>query len=164
MLIEDVTINRAQEIHLHIRFRGGQTRSLTIPIPPRAWEARQTDPDTLALLDRLLDKHTDAETAAELNHAARRSGTGKPFTAAIVLHIRRARNLPSQAERLQRVACSPSTRSPSNSACTSLTFLETASSLSSWRIRVFAPASSICPSVLNPGASPRSMRSCFSQP
>ncbi len=101
LLIEDVTINRAQEIHLHIRFRGGQTRSLTIPIPPRAWEARQTDPDTLALLDRLLDKHTDAETAAELNHAARRSGTGKPFTAAIVLHIRRARNLPSHAERLQ---------------------------------------------------------------
>ena len=45
---------------------------------------------------------------------------------------------------------------------TALTFLETASSVSSWRIRLFAAASSICPSVLNPGASPRSMRSCFS--
>jgi DNA invertase Pin-like site-specific DNA recombinase len=100
LLIEDVTINRAEEIHLDIRFRGGQTRSMTIPIPLSAWKARQTDPDTLALLDQLLDEHTDAETATELNHAASRSGTGKPFTPAIVLHLRRASNLPSHAQRL----------------------------------------------------------------
>ncbi|MGH2831806.1 MAG: recombinase family protein, partial [Solirubrobacteraceae bacterium] len=100
LLIEDVTINRAEEIHLQIRFRGGQTQTITIPLPLSAWKARQTDPDTLALLDRLLDEHTDAETATELNHAGRRSGTGKPFTTTIVLHLRRANNLPSHAERL----------------------------------------------------------------
>ena len=33
---------------------------MTIPIPLSAWKARQTDPDTLALLDQLLDEHTDA--------------------------------------------------------------------------------------------------------
>jgi hypothetical protein len=101
LLIEDVTINRAQEIHLNIRFRGGQTRSMTIPIPLSAWKARQTNPDTLTLLDRLLDEHTDAETATELNHAGHRSGTGKPFTPTIVLHLRRAGNLPSHTERLR---------------------------------------------------------------
>jgi len=101
LLIEDVTINRGEEIHLDIRFRGGETRSMKIPIPLSAWKARQTDPDTLTLIDRLLDEHTDAETATELNDAGRRSGTGKPFTAAIVLHLRRAHNLPSHPERLQ---------------------------------------------------------------
>ena len=92
---------RPTQIHLHVRFRGGQTTSLTIPIPPNAWQARQTHPDTLALLDRLLDDHTDAEVATELNQAGHRSGTGKPFTAHIVLHLRRANDLPSHHDRLR---------------------------------------------------------------
>jgi len=101
LLIEDVTLDRTDEIHLHIRFRGGQTTSLTVPIPPRAWQARQSHPDTLALLDRMLDTHTDAETAAQLNQAGHVSGTGKPFTAQIVLHLRRNHGLPSHADRLR---------------------------------------------------------------
>jgi hypothetical protein len=101
LLIEDVTINKTDQIHLHIRFRGGQTTSLTIPIPLNSWQARQTDPDTFHMLDRLLDDHTDAETAAQLNAAGRRTGTGKPFTAHIVLHIRRNHQLPSHADRLR---------------------------------------------------------------
>jgi DNA invertase Pin-like site-specific DNA recombinase len=101
LLIEDVTINRAEQINLQVRLRGGQTTSLTIPIPPNAWQARQTNSDTLALLDRLLDKHTDAEVAEELGHAGRRSGMDKPFTARIVLHLRRAHSLPSHAKRLR---------------------------------------------------------------
>ena len=101
LLIEDVTINKTDEIHLHIRFRGGQTTSLTIPIPLNSWQARQTDPDTFAMLDRLLDDHTDAETAQQLNAAGRHTGTNKPFTAHIVHHIRRAHDLPSHADRLR---------------------------------------------------------------
>jgi DNA invertase Pin-like site-specific DNA recombinase/DNA-binding transcriptional regulator YiaG len=101
LLIEDVTLNRTNEIHLHIRFRGGQTQSLTIPIPPRAWEIRQTDTDTLTMLDRLLDQHTDAEVAQQLNKAGRCSGMNKPFTNQIVLQLRREHNLPSHPERLR---------------------------------------------------------------
>jgi DNA invertase Pin-like site-specific DNA recombinase len=101
LLIEDVTLDRADQIHLHVRFRGGQTTSLTTPIPLRSWQARQTDPDTLALLDRLLDDHTDADTAEQLNRAGRLSGTGAPFTARIVLGLRRNHGLPSHADRLR---------------------------------------------------------------
>jgi len=101
LLIEDVTLNRTDVIHAHVRLRGGQCRSLTIPIPPPAWKARETDPDTLALLDRLLDEHTDAETAAKLNTAGHRSGEGKRFTNRIVLGLRRDHNLASHAERLR---------------------------------------------------------------
>jgi DNA invertase Pin-like site-specific DNA recombinase len=101
LLIEDVTLNKTDQIHLHVRFRGGQTTTLTIPIPLNSWQARQTDPDTLATLDRLLDNHTDRETAEQLNAAGRRTGMNKPFTRPIVVHLRRAHELPSHAERLR---------------------------------------------------------------
>jgi DNA invertase Pin-like site-specific DNA recombinase len=101
LLIEDVTLAKTDQIHLHVRLRGGQTTTVTTPIPPNSWQARQTDPATLGLLDRLLDDHTDAETAAELNAAGHRSGEGKAFTPRIVLGLRRAHNLPSHRERLR---------------------------------------------------------------
>lgn len=101
LLIEDVTINKTDQIHLHVRFRGGQTTTLTLPLPLRAWQQRQTDPDTIKLLNRLLDDHTDAESAEQLNTAGRRSGTGQAFNARIVLGIRRYSSLPSHADRLR---------------------------------------------------------------
>ncbi len=101
LLIEDVTLTKTDQIHCHVRFRGGQITTLTIPIPPKAWEAHQTPPDTLALLDRLLDDHTDGEVAEALNLAGHRSGKDKAFTRSIVLHLRRAHQMPSHAERLR---------------------------------------------------------------
>jgi Recombinase zinc beta ribbon domain/Recombinase/MerR HTH family regulatory protein len=101
LLIEDVTLTKTDQIHLHVRFPGGTTTSHAIPIPLSAWKARETSPDTLALLDLLLDQHTDAETAAALNATGHRSGEGKPFTNRIVLHLRRDHHLPSHADRLR---------------------------------------------------------------
>ena len=101
LLVDDVTLHKTDRIHLHVRFRGGQTTSLTVAIPPKAWQARQTHPQTLAVLDRLLDTHTDAQTASVLNAAGHRSGEGKPFTSRIVLETRRNNKLLSHAERLR---------------------------------------------------------------
>jgi hypothetical protein len=101
LLIDDVTLNRTDEIHMHIRFRGGQTTSLTIPLPSRAWHLRATNPNTLAQLDRLLDDHTDAEAAAKLNGAGHHSGDGKQFTNRIVLELRRSHGFPSHHQRLR---------------------------------------------------------------
>jgi hypothetical protein len=101
LLIDDVTLHKTDRIHLHVRFRGGQTHSLVVAIPPTSWQARQTRPDTVAALDRLLNTHTDAETADALNAAGHRSGENKPFTAGIVVHIRRKYHLPSHADRLR---------------------------------------------------------------
>ena len=100
LLIQDVTLTRTDQIHLHVRLRGGQTTSLTIPTPLNAWQARQTDPGTLAALHHLLDGHTDAATAAQLNADGHTTGHGRPFTATIVVGLRRAHQLPSRRERL----------------------------------------------------------------
>ena len=101
LLVEDVTLDKTDVIHLHVRFKGGQTTSLTIPIPLRAWQAHQTAADTLALLDRLLNDHTDAEVADALNAAGHLTGHRQPFTSKVVLHLRRNHQLPSRHERLR---------------------------------------------------------------
>jgi DNA invertase Pin-like site-specific DNA recombinase/DNA-binding transcriptional regulator YiaG len=101
LLIEDVTLVKTDQIHLHVRLRGGQTTtSLALPPPPNAWQLRQTGPNTLHELDRLLDEHPDGEAAQLLNTAGYRS-EGKPFTARRVLAIRKGNNLPSHADRLR---------------------------------------------------------------
>jgi DNA invertase Pin-like site-specific DNA recombinase len=101
LIIDDVTLDKTDVINLNVRFRGGQSASLTVPIPPMAWQTRQTDPDTIAALDRLLDDHTDAETAAALNATGHRSGEGREFTPGIVANLRRAHGLPSRHDRLR---------------------------------------------------------------
>jgi DNA invertase Pin-like site-specific DNA recombinase len=101
LLIDDVTMTKTDRIHLDVRFRGGQATSLDIPIPPPSWQLRQTRPEVLAALDRLLDDHTDAQAATALNAAGHRSGEGKPFTGRIVLELRRSHHLPSHADRLR---------------------------------------------------------------
>jgi hypothetical protein len=101
LLIEDITLNRDQQITAHVRLKGGQAHTLTLPIPPRCWEARKVHPDTVKLIDRLLEDHTDAETAQSLNQAGRRSGTGQPFSSGIVVDVRRDYKLPSHRDRLR---------------------------------------------------------------
>ena len=101
LLIDDITMTKTDRIHLHIWFRGGQATSLSIPIPPPAWKTWETDPAIIAILDRLLDDHTDAQAAAALNAAGHRFGKTKPFTGRIVLDLRRSHHLPSHADRLR---------------------------------------------------------------
>jgi hypothetical protein len=118
LLVDDVTPHKTDRIHLHVRFRGGQTTSLAVAIPPKAWQVRQTHPDTLATLDRLLDTHTDAQTAAALNAAGHRSGEGKPSPVVSCSKRAAATTCPATPSGSTPKACSPKPRSPHSSACT----------------------------------------------
>jgi hypothetical protein len=86
---------------MHVRFRGGTSRTLTRPIPPRSWETWRTDPLVVQEIDRLLDDHTDGEVAAILNERGVHSGTGVVFHAAIVADIRRHYTLADRFTRLR---------------------------------------------------------------
>ena len=77
LLIEDVTLDKTDQIHLHVRFRGGQTTSLTIPIPPNAWQARQTSPDTLAASTGSSTTTPTTKPPQQLNLGGHRSGDGQ---------------------------------------------------------------------------------------
>jgi hypothetical protein len=100
LLIEDVTLNRTDRIHLHVRFRGGQTTSLPLPLPLPIGELRKTPAELIAQLDRLLDDHTEGETAAILNAQGLRSLDGKPFTGYIVKCLAKSHKLASHQARL----------------------------------------------------------------
>jgi DNA invertase Pin-like site-specific DNA recombinase len=87
LLIEDVTVNRGEAITAHVRFRGGSTRTLTLPIPLRAWELKKTSPAVMAEVDALLETHTPGRIATILNQKGHRSGDGRLFTRKMVFDL-----------------------------------------------------------------------------
>jgi len=101
LLIDDVTLIRGQQITAHIRFRGGATRTLTLPLPRTSADLRRTDAAVVARIDELLDDHIEAEIADILNAEGHRTGTGLPFTRERVLNIRRGYELRSRYRRLR---------------------------------------------------------------
>jgi hypothetical protein len=101
LMIEDVTLTRGTEITIHVRFKGGLTRTLTVPIALNAWKKYMTPPPVLAEIDRLLDEHTDAEIAKILNERGIASGRRMKFTGEIIAALRRGNNLRSRYERLR---------------------------------------------------------------
>jgi len=101
LLIEDVTLTKGDEIAVGVRFRGGATRSFTLPIPPTAWELRQTSKQVVAEIDTLLDDHTEAEIASILNDRGHVSGEGKRFHARIVARLRHDYRMKNRYDRLR---------------------------------------------------------------
>jgi DNA invertase Pin-like site-specific DNA recombinase len=101
LLLTDVTLLKTDTIAVHMRLRGGQQHSLTIPIPPTAWQARQTPPHIVTTIDQLLDHHTHAEIAAILNNRGLTTGEGHAFHRLIVRDIRDHYQLPSREQRLR---------------------------------------------------------------
>ena len=101
LLIEDVTLVKGNEITAGVRFRGGATKVLTLPLPLPAWKLRQTSPAVLTEIDRLLDDCTDVQIAAILTERGYRSGEDKRINAAMVWRLRREHGLKTRYERLR---------------------------------------------------------------
>ena len=106
LLLEDVTLVRDDHLTLHLRFKGGAQRSIQLPLPQRSWEQRQTSPEVVAAIDRLLDHHPYPEIAAKLNQLGLQSGGGQPFTTRIVACIQRSYQLTSRHDRLRKAGLS----------------------------------------------------------
>ena len=87
LLIEDVTLIRDDNITAHVRFRGGSTRTLTLPIPLRVWEEKKTSPEVVAEVNKLLDSHTPSVVAGILNKQGHRSGHGRAFTRKMIVDL-----------------------------------------------------------------------------
>jgi DNA invertase Pin-like site-specific DNA recombinase len=101
LMIEDVTLTRGTEISMHVRFKGGLTRTLVVPLALNAWKKYMTAPAVLAEIDRLLNEHTDAEVATILNGRGLASGRRMKFTGQIIGALRKGNHLKSRYERLR---------------------------------------------------------------
>jgi hypothetical protein len=101
LLLEDVTLVRRERIEVHLRFRGGVTQSLTLPLPQSAAQLRKTKPAVIAEIDRLLNTNTEREIAVILNETGFRPGVGQRFTHSIVVRLRCAYDLKDRFSRLR---------------------------------------------------------------
>jgi DNA invertase Pin-like site-specific DNA recombinase len=101
LLIEDVTLIKAEVITAHVRLRGGATRSLDLARPLPVYDLRRTRREIVVEIDRLLAEHTDAGVAEQLNARGLATNFGAPFTAQRVEYIRRTYGLRSRYERLR---------------------------------------------------------------
>jgi DNA invertase Pin-like site-specific DNA recombinase len=102
LLMEDVTLVKTVDgLTTHIRFRGGATTTLTLARALNAWQLRETSTEIVALVDQLLDQHTDVTIATMLNASGYLSGTAQPFHGRMVKHIRRSHHLRSRYARLR---------------------------------------------------------------
>jgi DNA invertase Pin-like site-specific DNA recombinase len=101
LLIEDVTVEKAEQIVAHVRFKGGASRTLMIALPPPFTQSRLTPAETLSAIDRLLDTYTDAEVAEQLNAQGERTFAGLPFHAMHVSQLCRKHGLKDRYTRLR---------------------------------------------------------------
>jgi len=101
LLIEDVTLINGEKIQIHVRLRGGATRSLSVAKPLPIAQIRKTKPEVVAEIDKLLDQHCDREVAEILNQQGRRTWQNAPFNLKKIAHIRQAFNLQCRYDRLR---------------------------------------------------------------
>ena len=101
LLIEDVTLIKDQQIEVKIRFKAGTTHTLSLPIPPKGWQA-PTSPEVIAEIDRLLDHHYEGEVAAILNERGMRPSVADSFTPLNVQRLRRQYDIKSRYDRLRQ--------------------------------------------------------------
>jgi hypothetical protein len=99
LLIEDVTLVKRDEITAHVRFRGGASTTITLPLPLNAWQGRTTQPHVVAQVDELLQEHTDSEVARLLNERSLETGAGARFSSDAVKRVRYSHGLKSLKER-----------------------------------------------------------------
>jgi hypothetical protein len=101
LLIEDVTVHKADQIVAHIRFKGGATQTIVVALPPPFAQSRLTAPSTLEAIDRLLNEYTDAQVAERLNQQGYRTFDGLLFESMHVCQLRRHHGLPDRYTRLR---------------------------------------------------------------
>ena len=102
LLLEDVTLLKAKQLTVQVRFKGGATHTMTIPRQLSAWQMRQTSQGVIDAIDALLNEMTDHRIAQHLNAQGLQSGTGQAFTARIVSRLRRTYDLKSRYDRLRQ--------------------------------------------------------------
>ena len=100
-LIEDVIMIRAENITLHVRFKGGATKTLKIPLPLKGWQYNLTDQKIVEIVDELLPDHTYSEIATILDKRGYKSGQGHRIDRNVVKGITHKYKLKTRFARLR---------------------------------------------------------------
>jgi len=91
-LIDDITLTvdrDRKEARLAIRWKGGELSYIELLLPRTRRAPVQTDEETVALVRRLAERHSDADIAAILNMQGRKTARGRRFDANRIKGLRR---------------------------------------------------------------------------
>ena len=102
LLVDDVTLVKADTITAHVRLTGGATRTLVLKRPLPIAQIRKFKPELVTEVDHLLDRYCDREIADILNQRGCQTWERKPFNLKKIAFIRTAYKLPSRHQRLRR--------------------------------------------------------------
>ena len=102
LLVQDVTLVKSDQLKVQVRFRGGATQTLTLPLPKDAGQLRKTSPEVIKRIDQLLDRYTEAQIADILNEESLRTGEGRAFDLLAVQRVRLTYQLKSRYDRLRK--------------------------------------------------------------
>jgi DNA invertase Pin-like site-specific DNA recombinase len=101
LLIEDVTLQTADQIEVSVRFRGGVNKTFSLPRPLNYFQSRKPSSAMIEEIDRLLNYHNHGEIATILNAKGYKAVGGVNLDAATVGRIRIAYGLKDRYQRLR---------------------------------------------------------------
>ena len=102
LLVEDVTLLLGgKTITIHVHFKSGAIKTLSVPKPLTLGEQRTTKPEVVEEIDRLLEEHTPFEVAKMLNNRGFKTGTGQKISVTMIQYTRYRYKLKSHEERLR---------------------------------------------------------------
>src|SRR5260370_29961877 len=98
LLLEDVTLIKREQLLLHIRFPGGATRTLELPLPVKA---NVTQPSVVTEIDHLLDQYSCQGVANNLNSRGFMPGYGQRVHGPMIARIAKDYKLKTRWQRLR---------------------------------------------------------------
>jgi hypothetical protein len=101
LLIEDVTLPKAEQIEVCVRFRGGLHKTFSVACPLNSWQRRKHSAEVITETNRLLDAYSLGEIATILNARGYKTGGGVEFDAATVSRIHIGYGLRNRYQRLR---------------------------------------------------------------
>jgi hypothetical protein len=91
LLIKDITVEKLAEprqLSVHIRWQGGASTELSVPLPPKAADQFRYPSGIVERVRDLAHDRRDADIADRLNQGGHVTAKGKPYTTKIVQWIR----------------------------------------------------------------------------
>lgn len=101
LLIEDITLVKAEQVLIQVRFRGGKTTVIKVDRSKPIALIRKTAPEVVRTVNELLETCSDRQIAERLNALGYKNWKGESFTYKKVIVIRTAYQLKSRFARLR---------------------------------------------------------------
>jgi DNA invertase Pin-like site-specific DNA recombinase len=100
LVIKDITVEKLaqqRQLSVHIRWHGGASTDLSVPLPPNAADLFRYPSAVVDRVRELAHNLPDAQIAEQLNREGHVSAKGKPYTVSIIRWVRWRYQIPAPA-------------------------------------------------------------------